>query len=146
MAETSSVAAVGGVDAHSTLASRVLEARVLVCVGAGGVGKTTTAAALALGLAARGQKVVVVTIDPARRLASAFGLGELPSEPRRVERALLSAQGVLLEGELWAMMLDSKRTFDELIARLAADEGARAEILANPVYLQLSTAIAGSHE
>ncbi len=128
------------------LRTRLREKRVLVCVGAGGVGKTTTAAALALGLAARGQKVAVVTIDPARRLASAFGLGELPSEPRRVEPALLAAQGVVLEGELWAMMLDAKRTFDEMIGRLAPDERARAEILANPVYVELSTAIAGSHE
>lgn len=120
--------------------------RVVVCVGAGGVGKTTTSAALALGLAERGQKVAVVTIDPARRLASALGLGELPSQPRRIEPALLAEQGIELRGELWAMMLDAKRTFDELIARLAPDESAREEILANPVYRELSTAVAGSHE
>jgi anion-transporting ArsA/GET3 family ATPase len=120
--------------------------RVVVCVGAGGVGKTTTSAALALGLAQRGQKVAVVTIDPARRLASALGLAELPSEPQRIEPALFAAQGVAIEGELWAMMLDAKRTFDELIARLAPDDRAREEILANHVYGELSTAVAGSHE
>jgi anion-transporting ArsA/GET3 family ATPase len=120
--------------------------RVVVCVGAGGVGKTTTSAALALGLAARGQKVAVVTIDPAKRLASALGLQELSGDPRRIEPARLSAQGVEVSGELWAMMLDAKRTFDEIVARLAADEDAREEILANPVYRELSTAVAGSHE
>jgi anion-transporting ArsA/GET3 family ATPase len=119
---------------------------VLICVGAGGVGKTTTSAALALGLAQGGRKVAVVTIDPARRLASALGLEELPSEPRRIDAALFAEQGVPMEGELWAMMLDAKRTFDELIARLAPDERAREEILANPVYGELSTAVAGSHE
>ncbi len=128
------------------LGERLREKSVLVCVGAGGVGKTTTSAALALGLAQRGQKVAVVTIDPARRLASALGLTELPSEPRRIEPALLAKQGVPAEGELWAMMLDAKRTFDELIMRLAPDEHAREEILANPVYRELSTAVAGSHD
>jgi anion-transporting ArsA/GET3 family ATPase len=128
------------------LAERVLGKRVLVCVGAGGVGKTTSSAALALGLAQRGLKVAVVTIDPAKRLASALGLAELPAAPRRIEQALFEEQGVAMEGELWAMMLDAKRTFDELIGELAPDERARAEILSNPVYEELSTAVAGSHE
>jgi anion-transporting ArsA/GET3 family ATPase len=131
---------------RATLHARLREKRVLVCVGAGGVGKTTTSAALALGLALRGQKVVVVTIDPARRLASALGLAELPSEPQRIEPALFAEQGLAVDGELWAMMLDAKRTFDELITRLAPDERTREEILANGVYAELSTAVAGSHE
>jgi anion-transporting ArsA/GET3 family ATPase len=130
----------------ATLSARLRGKRVLVCVGAGGVGKTTTSAALALGLAQRGQKVAVVTIDPAMRLASALGLAELPSAPRRIEPALFAEQGVPMAGELWAMMLDAKRTFDDLIADLAPDERAREEILANPVYGELSTAVAGSHE
>ncbi len=139
----------------SGLTERLRGKRVVVCVGAGGVGKTTSAAALALGLARRGQKVAVVTIDPARRLASALGIAELSSEPRRIacpregDPALLAAQGGeggAVSGELWAMMLDAKRTFDDLIARLAPDERARDEILANPVYRELSTAVAGSHE
>ncbi|MGH2864052.1 MAG: ArsA family ATPase, partial [Solirubrobacteraceae bacterium] len=133
-------------DASRRLSARVRGKRVLVCLGAGGVGKTTTAAALALGLAVRGRKVAVVTIDPARRLASALGLRELPSEPRRIAPELFAEQGIEIEGELWAMMLDAKRTFDELIARLAPDERTHQEILANPVYRELSTAIAGSHE
>jgi anion-transporting ArsA/GET3 family ATPase len=136
----------GASSSRAGLSERVHGKRVLVCVGAGGVGKTTTSAALALGLAARGSKVAVVTIDPARRLASALGLQELPSQPRRVDPALFERQGVAIEGELWAMMLDAKRTFDELIADLAPDERAREEILANPVYRELSTAVAGSHE
>jgi anion-transporting ArsA/GET3 family ATPase len=125
------------------LRARLRGKRVLVCVGAGGVGKTTTSAALALGLAMRGQRVAVVTIDPAKRLAAALGLRELSGEPRRVEPA---RGDVEIEGELWAMMLDAKRTFDEIVTRLAADEHAREEILANPVYRELSTAVAGSHE
>jgi anion-transporting ArsA/GET3 family ATPase len=128
------------------LSERLRGKRVLVCVGAGGVGKTTTSAALALGLAQRGQKVAVVTIDPARRLASALGLAELPSEPQRIEPRLFAEQGVAIEGELWAMMLDAKRTFDDLIVHLTPDEREREEILSNPVYGELSTAIAGSHE
>src|ERR1700722_726082 len=92
--------------------------RVCVCGGSGGVGKTTTSAAVALGMATRGAKVAVVTIDPARRLANALGLQELENEPRRVDPARLGAD---CTGELWAMMLDPKRTFDELIERIAAD-------------------------
>ncbi len=128
------------------LARRLADKEVLVCVGAGGVGKTTTSAALALGLAMRGQKVAVVTIDPARRLATALGLQELPGEPHRIDASALSDAGIELPGELWAMMLDTKRTFDEVVARLASDESARQEILANPVYRELSTAVAGSQE
>jgi anion-transporting ArsA/GET3 family ATPase len=128
------------------LQSRLEDKRVVICVGAGGVGKTTTSAALALGLAARGQKVAVVTIDPAKRLASALGLQELSGEPRRIDPAMLAEQGLELPGELWAMMLDAKRTFDEIVARLAPDEQALEEILSNPVYRELSSAVAGSHE
>jgi len=130
----------------ASLASRLSDKRVVMCVGAGGVGKTTTSAALALGLAMRGQKVAVVTIDPAKRLASALGLSELPGEPTRIEPRLFESEGVEIEGELWAMMLDAKGTFDAIVGRLASDEHARDEILANPVYRELSSAVAGSHE
>src|ERR1700704_4407743 len=97
-------------DKHGALWGRLRGKRILIGVGAGGVGKTTTSAALALGLAARGQKVAVVTIDPAARLAAALGLAQLSGEPRRIEPALLDEQGVACKGELWAMMLDSKGT------------------------------------
>jgi anion-transporting ArsA/GET3 family ATPase len=114
--------------------------RVCVCGGSGGVGKTTTSAAVALGMAARGAKVAVVTIDPARRLANALGLEELANEPRRVDPTRLGAD---FAGELWAMMLDPKRTFDE---RIAPDPARAAEIKANRVYRELSTAVSGSQE
>jgi anion-transporting ArsA/GET3 family ATPase len=112
--------------------------RMVICAGSGGVGKTTTAAAVALGLAQEGKKVAVVTIDPARRLANALGLDELDNEPRRVD--------IEAEGELWAMMLDAKRTFDQLIERLAPDERTRDEVFSNRIYQQLSSAVAGSQE
>ncbi len=117
--------------------------RVCVCAGSGGVGKTTTSAAIALGMAARGARVAVVTIDPAKRLANALGLQELANEPRRVDPARL---GTEFSGELWAMMLDPKRTFDELIERIAADPERAEEIKANRVYRELSTAVSGSQE
>ena len=120
--------------------------RVCVCAGSGGVGKTTTSAAIALGMAARGAKVAVVTIDPANRLADALGLEQLENEPRRVEPARLAAGPLEVKGELWAMMLDPKRTFDELIDRIAPDPGRAEEIKANRVYRELSTAVSGSQE
>jgi len=128
------------------LIKRLKGKRVCICLGSGGVGKTTTSAALALGLAARGQKVAVVTIDPAARLASALGLERLSGEPRLIEPSLLAEQGVQCKGELWAMMLDRKGTFDEIVARLAPDEREREQILANPIYRELSSAVAGSQE
>jgi anion-transporting ArsA/GET3 family ATPase len=111
---------------------------ICICSGSGGVGKTTTAAAIALGMAERGGKVVVLTIDPARRLANSLGLPELGNEERRVE--------IGGAGELWAMVLDAKRTFDELIELHAPDERTRDAVLANPIYKELSTAVAGSQE
>jgi anion-transporting ArsA/GET3 family ATPase len=127
--------------------SRLLEGkRVCVCGGAGGVGKTTTSAAIALGMAALGAKVAVVTIDPAKRLANALGLEQLENDPRRVEPERLATDRLEIRGELWAMMLDPKRTFDELIERIAPDASRAAEIKANRVYRELSTAVSGSQE
>jgi anion-transporting ArsA/GET3 family ATPase len=120
--------------------------RVCICGGSGGVGKTTASAAIALGMAAAGARVAVVTIDPARRLANALGLEELQNEPRRVEPERLEREGMEVRGELWAMMLDPKRTFDELIERLAPDSLRAEEIKANRVYRELSTAVSGSQE
>lgn len=138
-------------DAHTTprpLLDRLHGKRVVVCVGSGGVGKTTISAALALALARRGQRVAVVTIDPANRLAAALGLDELASDPHRIDPALLGAQQIELGdgGELWAMMLDAKRTLDQIVTRLEPDPDRRKTILENPVYRELSTAVAGSHE
>ncbi len=120
--------------------------RIVVCAGSGGVGKTTTAAALAMGMAERGLKVAVVTIDPAKRLADSLGLEELGNEPRLVDPERFTSHGVQISGELWALMLDSKRTFDALIERLAPDAATRDEVLSNRIYQQLSGAVAGSQE
>src|SRR5215204_7715764 len=120
--------------------------RIVICAGSGGVGKTTTSAALAMGMAAQGMKVAVVTIDPAKRLANALGMAELGNEPRLVDPERFEPHGVEMEGELWAMMLDAKRTFDEVIERLAPDEATRDEIFDNRIYQQLSSAVAGSQE
>ncbi|MCW3003305.1 MAG: ArsA family ATPase [Conexibacter sp.] len=129
-----------------SVADRLEGKRVAICAGSGGVGKTTTSAAIAMGLAADGARVCVVTIDPARRLADALGIEQLGSEPRRVDDARFAGHGITIEGELWAMMLDPKHTFDELIDQLAPDERTRDEILANRIYRELSSAVAGSQE
>ncbi|MET9515029.1 ArsA family ATPase [Streptomyces sp. NPDC002994] len=114
--------------------------RIIVCCGAGGVGKTTTAAALGVRAAERGRKVVVLTIDPARRLAQSMGIDELDNTPRRVKGIDETAGG-----ELSAMMLDMKRTFDEIVEAHADGERARA-ILENPFYQSLSAGFAGTQE
>ncbi len=116
--------------------------RIVICAGPGGVGKTTVSAAVAAGMAMRGAKVAVVTIDPARRLADALGLDRLDDQPRRVDPAHFPG----MKGELWALMLDSKRTFDALIDKVAPDERARDEVLGNRIYAELSSAVAGSQE
>jgi len=112
--------------------------QIIVCCGSGGVGKTTTSAALALRAAERGRKVVVLTIDPARRLAQSMGIEALDNTPRPVP-------GVQGEGSLDAMMLDMKSTFDEVVLSQATPEKA-AQILENPFYVALSTSFAGTQE
>ena len=129
-----------------TLTERIEGKRICIVAGSGGVGKTTASAALALGLAASGKRVAVVTIDPARRLADSLGLEELGNEPRLVDPSLLERHGIEMRGELWAMMLDPKATFDALIGRLAPDATTRDDVLGNRIYAQLSSAIAGSQE
>ena len=111
---------------------------ICICAGAGGVGKTTTSAAIGVGMARRGLKVAVLTIDPARRLANSLGLPELGNEERQIE---LDAPG-----ELWAMMLDAKTTFDEIVDKHAPDDSTRDAVLSNRIYKELSTAVAGSQE
>jgi anion-transporting ArsA/GET3 family ATPase len=115
--------------------------KILVCTGAGGVGKTTTAAALALRAAEHGRKVVVLTIDPAKRLAQALGLTSLDNTPREVV-GIASADDT---GSLHAMMLDMKRTFDEVVETHADPERAK-QILENPFYQALSSSFAGTQE
>jgi anion-transporting ArsA/GET3 family ATPase len=114
---------------------------ICICAGSGGVGKTTTSAAIAVAMANRGLKVAVLTIDPAKRLADSIGLDDLGNAPSRVD--LGEVEG---GGELWAMMLDSKATFDEVIERYSPDEESRQRILGNRIYQQISGALAGSQE
>ena len=116
------------------------QCRIVVCCGSGGVGKTTTAAALALRAAEHGRQVVVLTIDPARRLAQSMGLTELDNVPRKVDGVDTTAGG-----RLDAMMLDMKRTFDEVVESHALP-GKSAQILANPFYQALSSSFAGTQE
>jgi anion-transporting ArsA/GET3 family ATPase len=120
--------------------------QICICAGSGGVGKTTTSAAIAMGMAARGLKVAVLTIDPAKRLANSLGLPELGNEERMIDPERFAAHGVEMKGELWAMMLDAKRTFDDLVERHAPDEQSRDRILQNRIYKEISNAMAGSQE
>ena len=130
------------------LADSLASKRILVCVGSGGVGKTTTAAALALEAALRGRRTLVLTIDPAKRLANSLGLRALGHEVQAVPDELLDASGPRRQpgGSLHAMMLDQKRAFDEVVARHASDPAAVKRILANPIYAQISSSLAGSQE
>ncbi|HET8645838.1 MAG TPA: ArsA-related P-loop ATPase, partial [Vicinamibacteria bacterium] len=155
---------------RQALARALAERRVIVVCGAGGVGKTTTAAALAVHAAACGRRVLVCTIDPSRRLATSLGLQKLSDKPRRLDLSkvtdgwALGVRGQSREAavsprgpsagihsrreppEVWAMMLDTKRTFDDLIQRHTATEEARRRILENRLYQKVSAALAGSHE
>ncbi|WP_085872850.1 MULTISPECIES: ArsA family ATPase [unclassified Nocardioides] len=118
---------------------------IIVCCGSGGVGKTTASAALALRAAERGRKVVVLTIDPARRLAQAMGIETLDNTPRPVVGLRTNAKGNRRGGSLDAMMLDMKRTFDEVVESQATPEKAK-QILENPFYIALSSSFAGTQE
>ncbi len=121
--------------------------KVCICAGSGGVGKTTTSAAIAAGMAARGHKVAVLTIDPAKRLADSLGLPELGNVEQQVDPALFSELGVDTGGgELWAMQLDAKATFDDVVRNHAPDAETRDRILQNRIYEQISNALAGSQE
>ena len=123
-----------------SLDSVVEQSHVIVCCGSGGVGKTTTAAVIALHAALQGRKTVVVTIDPARRLADALGLDGLTNEPAQIPGL---PEG---SGEMWAMMLDTKATFDGLVRRYAADSNQTEQILANSFYRNISTSLSGTQE
>ncbi len=125
-------------DATPTLAELVRARRILVCCGSGGVGKTTTAAVLALEAARAGRRAVVVTIDPAKRLADALGLEGLTGTPSRIEGEWA--------GELWALMLDTKSTFDDLVVANASSPEQGQRILQNRFYRNISGALSGTQE
>jgi anion-transporting ArsA/GET3 family ATPase len=128
---------------HQALQDALAGRRILIVSGSGGVGKTTTAAALALRAALQGRRVLVCTIDPSRRLATSLGLESLSDRAREMDiRRFDPGEG----GRMWAMTLDTKRTFDTLVERHTPDEAARRRILGNRFYGQISAALAGSHE
>ncbi len=120
--------------------------RVVVTVGSGGVGKTTTAAAIAVYAAMQGRKVLCLTIDPARRLANSLGLDEMTTSEQDVPASLFEKHGLRCEGSLSAMMLDTKRTFDALVEKYASDEEARDRILDNQIYQYVASSLAGTQE
>lgn len=120
--------------------------KIVVNVGTGGVGKTTVSAAMAIAAAREGKRTLVMTIDPARRLANALGLPAFGNVEHRIDAETLERHGVHLQAPLWAMMPDVKRTFDELVERFAPSDEKKRAIINNRIYQHFSTALAGSHE
>jgi len=129
---------VTAVPSRSGFPDLLKQYRVIICCGSGGVGKTTTAASLALLAAEEGARACVVTIDPARRLADALSVSALTNSPQRLD--------LDVTGELWAMMLDPKQTFDDLVGRYAKSPDQAERILGNSLYQSLSANLSGTHE
>jgi len=129
-----------------TLDQLVMTRRVLVTVGAGGVGKTTTAAALGVAAASRGRRVLCLTIDPARRLAEALGLERMSGDEQAIAPALFEAVDLPMTGSLTAMMLDTKRTFDELVLKYSSSPEHAKRLMDNQLYQYVSTSLAGTQE
>ena len=131
----------------AAMESVVANAKVVVCVGPGGVGKTSTSAAIGMHAARRGRRVIVLTIDPAKRLANALGLPEIGNEERAIPASAFEAAGATApEGQMSAMMLDIKRAWDDVVNKYHPDPEVRDRLLANRFYNALSTALAGSQE
>jgi len=126
--------------------SEALNKKIVICLGSGGVGKTTTAAALGMQAAVAGKKVLVMTIDPARRLRSALGIPAIGNFESEVSPALFDEAGIHINGEFHAMMLDTKSAFDDVIRRIAPDEMTIRSIVENRIYHYVSTTLAGSRE
>ena len=131
---------------HNPIAEIVATKEVIVCAGSGGVGKTTTAAAIALQAAIQGKKAAVLTIDPARRLASSLGLKELSSEPTKVSTRKFTAASIEPKGELHALMLDTKSTFDKVVMRYAPSTQQAEKIINNRFYRNISGTLSGTQE
>jgi anion-transporting ArsA/GET3 family ATPase len=119
---------------------------IIVCAGAGGVGKTTTAASIALQAAIEGKKAAVLTIDPAKRLASSLGLKELSNDPVKVNMRKFTAAGIKPKGELYAMMLDTKSTFDHVVLQYAPSREQADRIIGNRFYKNISSTLSGTQE
>ena len=125
-----------------SISQLLTEKRLLICVGAGGVGKTSMAATMGVHAAMMGRKVLVLTIDPAKRLANSLGLHEFGNEETKIDLSPLGET----EGELWAMMLDGKHAFHELIDRVAEDEATKQAIYDNNIYQSIADTIVGNQE
>jgi anion-transporting ArsA/GET3 family ATPase len=134
------------VTSPNALSTLVDSRRVLVTVGAGGVGKTTTAAALSVAAARRGRRVLCLTIDPAKRLAESLGLEAMTTDAVTVDPARFEAIGVPIQGSLTAAMLDTKRTFDELVMKYSSSREKAERLLSNRLYKYVSTSLAGTQE
>jgi anion-transporting ArsA/GET3 family ATPase len=130
----------------SAVGDIVAKKEIIVCAGAGGVGKTTTAAAIALRAAVEGKRTAVLTIDPAKRLASSLGLKELSNQPTKVPARKFISAGIEPRGELYAMMLDTKTTFDEVVTQYAPTREQADKIIANRFYRNISGTLSGTQE
>ncbi|HEV8246165.1 MAG TPA: ArsA-related P-loop ATPase [Polyangiaceae bacterium] len=128
----------------SSLLSLVDQRRIMVCAGAGGVGKTTIAAALSLGAAMRGKRVLCMTVDPAKRLADTLGLNDLGDQPQAVAQSRFAELGIAVPGSLSVLVIDTKSTFDELVRRHAPSAEVCDRILQNRLYSYVSTSLAGT--
>ena len=130
-------------ELDNLLASREM----ILVAGSGGVGKTTIAAALGIAAAQRQKsRVLVMTVDPARRLATALGLDEFGNAPVRIDPKAFLAAGTKVRGQVWVAMLDTKAGWDELITRHAPDDATREAVLANPLYENITSRFVHSHE
>jgi anion-transporting ArsA/GET3 family ATPase len=130
----------------ASLSSLLDSRRVVLCVGCGGVGKTTVTAALGIAAARRGKRVLTLTIDPAKRLANSLGLERMTTDEQAVDPRVLAEAGLPLTGSLTVMMLDTKRTFDDLIEKHASSPEVRDRILNNRLYRYVSTNLAGTQD
>ena len=124
----------------------VHDRNLVICVGSGGVGKTTTAASIGIQAAMDGRRVVVVTIDPAKRLANSLGLEALGNEEKEIPASKFAEFGAECRGSLHAMMLDTQKTFDELISRVSPDDASRDRVLSNNIYKHISDTLSASHD
>lgn len=138
--------AAGHASSPGGLGALLEERRVILCVGCGGVGKTTTTAALGLAAARRGKRVLCLTIDPARRLSQSLGIEEMKTEAQTIDPAVFAGAGVSVKGSMTVMMLDTKSTFDSLVEQLAPTQEQRDRILGNVLYKYISTSLAGTQE
>ena len=134
-------------DTPAGLGTQLSSLEVVICCGSGGVGKTTVSAALGLAIAAvEDKRVLVLTVDPARRLATALGIKGIGAEPVRIPKARLRRAGLTVSGDVEAAMLDMKQAWDRMIERYAPDRATAQRILRNPLYQRITDSFVGSHE